>query len=79
MAKFKVGDIIRAIDDRYNMTSEYYKYEGKVIKVNGPKIVAITTKSTQESDIGTKYTVEANHFELVKPRTFRETFENIKL
>lgn len=69
--KFKVGDKVRAIDDRYKITRKSNNWEGVVIKVhdNG-RFDATTTEHTDHGEIGAnRCQLNPEHFELIQPET----------
>lgn len=65
MAKFKVGDKIRAIDNEYNVTSLDNKWVGRVINVYDDDDVAVKTISSITNSKGSLYTVNEKHFEKI--------------
>ena len=68
MAKFKVGDKVRAIDCEYSLTSKACNWEGEVIEVKNGYFKAKTTNCIIKSTIGTvSDSLDYKDFELVKP------------
>ena len=68
MAKFKVGDKVRAISDKYIFTNKSYNWEGEVIEVKGGCFRAKTTYCICKDNIGcVYYGLKYEHFELIKP------------
>ena len=68
MAKFKVGDKVRAISTKYVITYKARNWEGEVIKVNDSYFRAKTTDCILKDEIGEVYRkLDYKYFELVKP------------
>ena len=68
MAKFKVGDKVRAISDKYIFTNKSYNWEGEVIEIKDGIFRAKTTYCFCKDDIGYVYDeLDYKDFELIKP------------
>lgn len=71
MKNFKVGDKVKAIDDRYGITRKSSEWEGVVTFVHDDKnFDARTTNHVHPDEIGKKYyQLDPKHFELITPET----------
>ena len=68
MAKFKVGDKVRAISTTYSIVSKACNWEGEVIEVKDGYFKAKTTNCIIKSTIGNVYKLgNEDYFELIKP------------
>lgn len=68
MAKFKVGDKVRAISTTYSIVSKACNWEGEVIEVKDGYFKAKTTNCIIKSTIGNVYKLgNEDYFELVNP------------
>lgn len=68
MAKFQVGDKVRAISDKYIFTNKSFNWEGEVIEVKDGSFRAKTTYCFWKDDIGHVYhELDYKDFELIKP------------
>lgn len=80
--KFKVGDKVRAIDNKYTFTSKDNGFVGEVIELID-EITSIEHKNLAVKDLNASaiYKVNSKHFELVEPQTeftFQEVIARIK-
>lgn len=65
---FKVGDKVRAITNKYGITTEHEEWEGKVLEANGRTFDAITLNHKEKRRIGKEYyDLEYKDFELIEP------------
>jgi len=80
--KFKVGDKVRAIDDKYLFTNKTKGFIGKVIEVlDEYSPVEYKDLYVQDLNSSTTYKVNSKHFELVEEPTeftFQEVIARIK-
>lgn len=68
MAKFKVGDKVRAISNQYYLTSKSRNWEGRVMSVSEKNFGAETTNCSRKNEIGEYYYgLDYKDFELVNP------------
>ena len=68
MAKFKVGDIIRANKEsnkKYLVTNQKYGWTGKVTSVDKNGVMYVKTLTPEENE-GSMYTVDEKYFDLVQ-------------
>ncbi len=83
--KFKVGDKVRAIDNRYGFTRKDLEFIGLVTNVYEyvieDDIHVETISSLEKNEIGKEYDVNSKHFELIERQTeftFQEVIARIK-
>lgn len=65
MAKFKVGDKIRAIDNHYYVTSLDNKWVGRVISIIDEESMSVETISCKKKGKSETYNVNEEHFEKI--------------
>lgn len=79
--KFKVGDRIKAIDDRYTFTNKENGFIGEVVELLDERS-PIEYKDLLVRDLNSQitYRVNSRHFELIEPTefTFQEVIARIK-
>lgn len=65
--KFKVGDKVRAVTNKYVWTSKKTHWEGEVTELSDDEFCARTTKCDVTSKVGEEFLfLEYDHFELIK-------------
>ena len=75
---FKVGDIVRALpksDGYYGITNYEQRCMGRVIRVNSYTIEIKIIDHNYKSEIGERYTVYPEHFELAINKNFLKFVE----
>lgn len=79
MAKFKVGDKIRAIDNEYYVTSLDNKWVGRVISIIGGESMIVETVSCKKKGKSETYSVNERHFEKITEKEERKVvLEKVK-
>lgn len=75
--KFKVGDKIRAIDDRYTFTNKENGFIGEVVElIDETSPIEYKDLMVKELDGSLTYKVNSRHFELIEPQT-EFTFQEV--
>lgn len=65
--KFKVGDKIRAINDKYYYTNKTTHWEGEIVSINNRRRDSIKVKTTRCTvKLSNEYWVEPEYFELIE-------------
>ena len=72
---FKVGDKVRAIDNKYGRTNKNLEFVGVVTEVS-ESVRVETVSNLKKDEIGKEYVVESRHFELVEEPT-EFTFQEV--
>jgi len=78
MAKFKVGDIVKATRNEYGITNEFNKWIGEITKISGGKFSGRTISSEDRCKGEVFNNLVVGDFELMKEKkiSWRATFEN---
>ena len=79
MAKFKVGDKIRAIDNHYYVTTLDNEWVGRVISINYKENIRVETISCKAEGKSKAYNVDEEHFEKIAEKEEKKlVLEKIK-